>query len=514
MFPIGRPKKIDSSTLLTSQSITEKKKNNASDYRDLSAGMQYVKISDSMYAINYKNIDSKLQYTREDIVSLIDTKNIKCLRQVSRYFYWHSGLYKRMILHQANMLTFDYLVLPSKQTYKKMSDAKFTTYFDKALNFIDDLFIKDTFSKISELVFINGAFYGYIRELGDTKAIQELPIDFCRTRAKVDGVYQVQFDVRYFDMFRDINEKLLIVNQFPDEFLEAYLEYKDGKKEGTEPWFFNLSPEFAMCFQYDDFGIPFFVGVFEDLVELADYKTLKKVKTKMDLKKLVVQKLPMDEKNGDVLLELPDAQALHANLVKMLQGNDYVDGISSPCSIDALNLQDNSSKVQEDTVGRAESNLFNNAGFSKTILNAEGNLSLKISVQNDEAISFRLLDFYQRWLCNKLDYIVATNTYYFEIFLPPVTFYNRKEMIDIYVNQATYGYGKLLPPVVAGIKQSTVINMIHFEDFLGLDKILKPLLSSHTTSGTDKGGKPKSDETELDSAGIKTADSGANGGRI
>lgn len=513
-----RKKKETTTSLSTSQASTSTKKKrdiDISDYRDITEGMQYVKISDGLYALQYKNIDSKLQYTRQDIINLIDNKNVKGLRQVSRYFWSHSGMYKRLILHQANMLTYDYLVLPAKQTYRKLKDTIFTTHFDKSLNFVDDLFVKDTFSKISELVFMNGAFYGFFRELGDTKAIQELPIDYCRTRAKVDGVYQVQFDIRYFNLFRNVEERQIMIDQYPPEFLEYYVEYLNGREgQLLEPWFFDLNPEYAMCYQYDDFGIPFFVGIFEDLVELEEYKSLKKVKTKMDLKKLIVQKLPMDEKTGDVLLELPDAQALHANLVKMLQGNDYVDGISSPCVIDSLNIQDNSSKAQEDTLLLAERTLFNDAGFSQSILNATGNLSLKISVQNDEAISFRLLDFYSRWINNKLCYLTPSNKYHFEIFMPPVTYYNRNEMVTMYTTQATYGYGKLLPPVVAGTKQSTVINMIYFEDYLGLDTLLKPLMSSHTTSGTDKGGKQKSDETDLTEAGSSTANNGGNENRV
>ena len=515
---MARQKKITTPTTPLTTSTKKQRDVDISEYRNITEGLQYVKISDGLYALQYKNIDTKLQYTRQDIINLIDSKNIKGLRQVSRYFWLHSGLYKRLILHQANMLMFPYLVVPAKQTYRRMKDAKFTTYFDKSLNFVDDLFIKDTFSKISELVFMNGAFYGYFRELGDTKAIQELPIDFCRTRAKVDGLYQVQFDIRYFNTFRNVEERQLMIDQYPSEFLEYYVEYLNNGRAGmglTEPWFYDLSPEFAMCYQYDDFGIPFFVGIFEDLVELEEYKVLKKVKTKMDLKKLIVQKLPMNDETGDVLLELPDAQALHANLVKMLQGNDYVDGISSPCAIEALNLQDNSTKSQEDTLLLAEKTLFNDAGFSQSILNATGNLSLKISVQNDESISFRLLDFYTRWINNKLSYLVATNNYNFEIFMPPVTSYNKDEMVTMYTTQATYGYGKLLPPVVAGTKQSTVINMIYFEDYLGLDTLLKPLMSSHTTSGSDnKGGKPKSDETDLSEAGSSTSNNGGNIGRV
>jgi hypothetical protein len=340
-----------------------------------------------------------------------------------------------------------------------------------------------------------------------------LPINFCRTRAKVDGVYQVQFDVRYFDSFRDMTEKQLIFAQFPKEFLEMYLLYKDGNLGGREPWFFDLSPEFAMCFQFDDFGIPFFVGIFEDLTELVEYKALEKVKTKMELKKLVVQKLPMDDKTGEVLLELTDAQALHRNLIEMLKGNDYVDGVSSPCPVQVLNLQDNSNKTQRDNIGMAENSVFNSAGISQSVLNATNNLSFKVSVQNDEAISLRLLDMYKRWLDNKLEYLIPSGNYYYEIFFPPITVYNRDEKITEYTSLIAYGYPKLPLVVATGIKQSTFMNMLEFENsYLKLQDKMIPAMSSHTQTTTD-GGRPESDEADLSDSGVGTRANGDNEGR-
>jgi hypothetical protein len=492
---------------------TPKKTNSLADFGKISdINIQFVKVTDNIYAIQYKNTNSKLKYNREQILDIIDNKNIVEMRKVSRYFYDHCGVYKRLLQHMSNMLTFDYMVIPSRQTYKKFNNQKFEEYYDKSLNFIDSLYIKDTFSKINELIFVNGAFYGYLREFDSVNAIQELPVDYCRTRSKVNGVYQVQFDLRFFDIFRDIEEKVKIFDQFPSEFLVEYLKYKEGKKTGKEAYFIDLDPQFSMCFQFDDFGIPYFVGVFEDLVELVDYKLLEKDKTKMDLKKLVVQKLPLDEKTGEVLIELPEAQALHANLIKMLQNNDYIDGISSPCPIDALNLQDNSSKTQRDSLATAERTLFNDAGISQSILNATGNLSLKISVESDEAIMFILLGMYKRWLDNKLNYMVSVSTCFFEVFLPEVTIYNRQEVVDRFLAQAQHGYSKLLPPICSGIKQSTLINMINFEqDYLKIMDKLIPLSSSYTTS--NKGGRPQSSEIELDDAGVDTKNRGSNDGR-
>lgn len=512
---MARPKKTDSTISQLDLPIEVLPQKHTIDYTKISDTATYIKQQNTpIFAIQYTPINNKLQYSRTQILDLIDAKNIKELRKVSRYFYARSGIYKRTIQHMSNMLTFDYLVVPAKQTYRKFKDDKFTDYFDKSLNFIDSLYIKTTFSKISELVYVNGAFYGYMREFNGKNAIQELPVDYCRTRSRVDnGIYQVQFDVRYFDQFRNAEERIMIFEQFPVEILESYIAYKEGKLTGTEAYFVDLDPQYAMAYQFDDFGIPYFIGVFEDLVELVDYKLLEKAKTDMDLKKLVVQKLPMNDETGEILLELPDAQALHANLIKMLKNNDHVDAISSPCPIETLNLQDNSSKAQRDSLGMAINNVFDSTGFSKSILNSEGNLSLKISVQNDEAISFLLLDMYKQWLDNAVDYLVSGTRYWFEVYFPYITIYNRESKITEYNNLASFGGSKLLPNIVAGIKQSTFINLIHLENSVyGVETLLKASVSAHTSSSADVG-RSKSNETNLTDAGAKSIDSGSNSGR-
>lgn len=500
---------------LTQNNKTNFSKNNATKNNNTDL-VEFAKVSDNVIAIMYKPENNRLKYTKEQISALIDNKNIYELRNVSRYFYSRRGLYKRLIQHMSSMLTYDYLVIPSKQTHEKIDTKNFKKYFNETINFIDSLYIKDTFSKIGELIFLNGAFYGYLREFGNQNAIQELPIDYCRTLNKADnGIYQVQFDLRYFDRIRKVEDRIKILNQFPEVFTQEYVEYIEGEKTGTEPWFIDLDTEYAMCFQFDDLGIPFFVGIFEDLVELEDYKSLEKTKTKMDLKKLLVQKLPMDEKTGEVLLDLPEAQALHENIVKMLQNNDNVDAISSPCEIDSLSLQDNSSKTNRDILLSAERTLFNDSGVSQVIFNSTGNLSLKVNINNNESISLKLLEMFKRWIDNKLDYNMEKTYYSFEIFFPPITIYNQKDKLDMYLKQATYGYNVLIPPVVSGVKQNTFINLNALEqNYYNLGFKLVPISSSHTQSSDKKNaGTPEKEETELTEEGLKTKDTGANESR-
>lgn len=471
--------------------------------------IEFKKLSDGLYTLTSKATNMRLKYTKEQIQKFINNNDIKKLREASRYFYNKSGLYKRLIHHFADMLTFDYLVAPKNQTHKRVKESNFEKSYYKVHSFLDNLFIKDSFAKINELVLTDGVFYGYLREEDENSDIQQLPSDYCRTPYKIDGNYAVEFNLIYFDLIKSDTDLRNILKQFPKEIGIEYAKYKNVKS-GYNTWV-QLNPENAMCFQFDDLGTPFFIGVLDTLIELEYYKSLEKSKDKLELTKILIQKLPLDDKK-QMIFKLEEALQLHDNAKKMIKNNDNVDLITTPAEIDSISLQDKSS-VSKDNLLKAERSVFNEAGVAQILFNSTGNLSLKFSVNSDESIMFRLLSMYEKWFNVKLDYLIESKNYNFSFTFLPITWYNRKEMIDIYLKNATYGYSKLLPVVASGVKQSTFISLLELENtFLDLHNKMIPLSNSHTQSG-DENGRPESNEEDLSPKGSTTKDSGGNEGR-
>jgi hypothetical protein len=85
-------------------------------------------------------------------------------------------------------------------------------------------------------------------------------------------------------------------------------------------------------------------------------------------------------------------------------------------------------------------------------------------------------------------------------------------MFDLYKESATLGYSKLMPLTAMGIKQTTFMSLLKFEnDYLKLIDKMKPLQTSYTQ--TDSAGAPTKDDSALSDKGLVTKDTEANKNR-
>jgi len=461
--------------------------------------VQYEKLSDGVYALNFKDQGSKMKYTKEQILSYLEGNNEEKLREASNYFFRVSGQYRRLVQYYSNILTFDFLVVPKMRDNSNYKSSKFENDYHSVMNYSDDAYIEETCRFITAIIILDGVFYGYERQLNGTISIQQLPPQYCRSKYKIDGAYAVEFNLRFFDMYKDNDLKIKLFTMFPEEFLELYLDYKEGK---TKEWV-QLDPKFSRCHKFNDNPKPLLSDVFTELINLKEYKELDKSQSKMELYKLIVQRLPVDKDDGSPLLELEEAKALHGNAKKMIS-QDGIDVITTPLEVTSVNLQDKGSSLR-DNIERANNSIYQAAGTNESMFNGGkegGNIGLTNSIKTDETMLFPLLDQYKRWYDNKYKTIARSRNYTFELLLPKISVFNRKEMFDLWKEGATLGYSKLMPLIAMGIKQTTFINLLAYEnDYLKLSDKMVPLASSHTQNGV--GGKPPSAEGDLSSGGIK-----------
>ena len=59
--------------------------------------------------------------------------------------------------------------------------------------------MRKNFGEIALKVVKNGCYYGYKVEQKEAAYLQELPVDYCRSRYKMNGKYIVEFNIKYFD---------------------------------------------------------------------------------------------------------------------------------------------------------------------------------------------------------------------------------------------------------------------------------------------------------------------------
>ena len=153
------------------------------------------------------------------------------------------------------------------------------TDFAKASKYYDNSYIPKICGEIALKTIINGIYYGYALDNGEGLAIQELPIEYCRSRFSVNGNPIVEFNMKYFDKaFPDLEYRVKILNVFPQEFSKGYLLYKQGKlppqfQGDTEGWYMlDAGGAFKISCGHEDF--PLLITAIPAIIDLDNAKEL------------------------------------------------------------------------------------------------------------------------------------------------------------------------------------------------------------------------------------------------
>ena len=341
----------------------------------------------------------------------------------------------------------------------------------------------------------NGCYYGYIVPSNDALILQQLPIGYCRSRYTVNNMPAIEFNMKFFDTFRDINYRMRVLNLFPDEFKKGYLLYKQGKLiadyagDNSGSWYL-LEPTSTVKFNFNNSDVPMFVNAIPALLDLDAAQDLDRRKQMQKLLKIIVQKLPLD-KNGDLIFDVDEARDIHNNGVEMLRGTIGVDVLTTFTEVDSIDLADKNTSTSTDDLEKVERAVFNAFGISQNLFNTDGNLSLEKSILNDESSLRNLLlqfqIFFDRITKSKYS---GGKKYCFKFYMLETTQYNYKELSKMYKEQTQLGYSKMLPQIALGHSQSFILNTAHFEnEVLRLSEIMIPPLMSSTLSSEDILGK-------------------------
>ena len=147
-----------------------------------------------------KKFGNKERKTSEEIDTILLNDNEDELRKISRTYWNVSGLYRRLILYMANMLTYDVLIIPKINPDKKPEKKKVISGLTHASYFIDSLDIEKEFARIMTTMLIDGVYYGFFKECKNDKYIfQDLDSAYCRTRYKsANDMPVLEFDLTYF----------------------------------------------------------------------------------------------------------------------------------------------------------------------------------------------------------------------------------------------------------------------------------------------------------------------------
>lgn len=417
----------------------------------------------------------------------------KILREFSRFFYKSNGIYQKLCQYVAFMYRYDWYIVP--EVYDdSVKEEKVLKDFSKMLNFLDNSYIKKICGDMALKVLVDGCYYGYVVSNNDSIIIQELPIDYCRTRYSVNGMPAIEFNMAFFDTFPDINYRMRIINLFPDEFKKGYMLFKQGKLSGDfigdkNGWFL-LTPGLAFKFNMNNSDIPTFINVIPALLDLDEAQDLDRRKQMQKLLKIIIQKLPLD-KNGDLIFDVDEARDIHNNAVAMLQRAIGVDVLTTFADVESIDMADKNTTTTTDDLAKVERTVYNAAGTSKNIFNTEGNLALEKSILEDESTVRNLLlqfvIFFDKIVQEKNS---NKRKYAFRFYMLETTQYNYQTLSKLYKEQSQMGHSKILPQIALGHSQSFILNTAHFEnEILHLAELMLPNLMSSTMNLADLMGK-------------------------
>lgn len=433
----------------------------------------------------YKKINPNYG-NKKFVLQAIYTHDYATLREISNYFYESSGIYYRLCNYLSTLYRYDWYVIPYVVDVNK-DKKKLSADFAKVLLYLDKSDVKRVCGNIALDIIKEGIYYGILVDFGDRFSIQKLPATYCRSRYFVGPNPVVELNLQFFDAyFSNPRYRINILKTFPKDVQQAYVLYKQGKLKGDYPgdrscWY-ALDPKVAIKLNLNNNDFPPLVGTIPSIIDLDQAQELDRQKTMQQLLKIIVQKLPLD-KNGDLIFDIDEAKDIHNNAVTMLRRAIGIDVLTTFADIEKIDTKDDNSATTTDDLEKVERTVFNNAGISHNLFNADGNLAVTNAILVDEA-GFRDIPLQFASLLNRiLEKFNRLNHYEFRANILETTQFNYREISKLYKEHAQMGYSKMLPQIALGQPQSMILASFTFEnEVLKLAEKMIPPMTSNTMS--------------------------------
>lgn len=228
------------------------------------------------------------QYTKENYRTYVlnPLRNERELRNMSQFLARVSMPYVRILRYFANIYAFYWNLTPKIDPLNKPESEDLLNKYTEMCTTIENLDLPVEMSNVIYFTLRDGVFYGFLYEDDDSIFIHRLNPDYCKPVAIEDGVFNFAFDLSYFKKYPEALET------WDPEFKTMYQAYE---RDNTNMRWQIVNPEKSICVKaYPDLdeNLPFFLGIFEALLDLIDARTLQRNKDIIQNYKLILQKIP------------------------------------------------------------------------------------------------------------------------------------------------------------------------------------------------------------------------------
>lgn len=450
-------------------------------------------------------------FSKESLRSYLQNigNNERNLRNLSRYLYYRCQAYYRLIMYNANMFCLDARsVIPQYDLTKENNSQKVLKSYQDTLNVLDTLNLQYEFLKIYSICFREDVFYGacYYDETG----MFVYPID--PDYAKISGQYQTGDFAFHVDMtyFRSRQE---LLEYLGEPFKSMYRDYESSGQK-WQP----MQEEYAVCLKAraEDWEvvIPVFAGLLNQIIGLTDIEDVQAIADEQEIYKMIWLELETISGSNEVDDWKVDPTLVIEYFNRMINEAlpDYTSAAIVPGKLETISF-DNDKANDTNKVAKSTETVFNSAGGAQILNSAtvKGTTAFKAAIKADTefAISM-LLPQTQAWVNRFLSYHISSpaKVKFFEI-----STYTKEDFKKSLLQDAQYGLPtKLAINALNGFseKDTLALNFLE-EECLQLSQKFVPLQSSHTQSGQQDAGRPKTDNKTDDGEASEEKRDNANG---
>lgn len=450
------------------------------------------------------------EYTREEVVNIINGNSLEAWQELSRSFFYKDSFYKRIIIYYATILKYLGILIPNPSAGTELSTPYVQKRYNNALDYLDKMCLPELLTRISITVLRDGCYYGVLQTVTKNDfVILDLPAKYCRSNYRdFHGNDVIEFNVLYFESILDEDTKKQTLKAYPKVISDHYKKYKKGLVK--TPWV-KLPTDIGFCFSFSDDCCPLFLNLIVAVMDYDDAVDINKERDLEEIRKIIVQHVP-HLTDGTLVFEPDEAEVMHNGSVRMMSGNKNVSVLTTYADVDAI-VSNTSSEASTNALEKSLQNVYSQAGVSSQLFAPTGSQALSTSIKNDIALMMILGNKYSRFLTFIINFLYSNSNISFKYTLLPISYYDVSDYIKDAFKLAQSGYSYILPSLALGTTQKDLVNIKNLEnDVLKLQEVLIPLSSAYTQSSTGEVGRPSLPEEEKSEKTIQNEQSLDNGG--
>ena len=445
-------------------------------------------------------------YSKDNVVSYLQniSSNENNLRNLSRYLFYRSQVYFRLIMYNATMFDLNArTVIPTYNPTKTNNTNKMLKSYYETLQWLERMNLQHEFLSVLINNFIEDVFYGccWIDETGIF--VLQLPPEYCKITGKYfTGDFSYSVDMSYYKKHE------YLIDYLGEPLSSMYSAYDGDNAKRWQP----MPDEYALCTKYRleswETVCPPYSGLFMDLIGLLNLADVQAVADEQQIYKLITAEIPrLDNTNipDDWAVDLNTALDYYRKLEDSLP--DYVGSVVTPIPLDVLSFSDDQAS-DTTKIQKATKEVLNTSGGAQ-ILNSStisGAEAFRSATRADTELAISsLLGQINGWTNRMLSYLVSdpAKVKFFE-----VSAYTKDAFKESLQKDLNYGFVSVLAiNSLNGFSELDTLALNFLEnDVLKLNEKFVPLKTASTQSGSSEVGAPEKSDTEIGDEGSETKD--------